>query len=243
MLTAIVLAKNETQNLPECLKSLQFCDLVVVVDDSSEDTTAAVAKKLGAQVLPHKLGGDFAAARNWALEQVKSTWVLFVDADERVTPQLASQIKQAIGKIQCKGFLIPRQDYMWGRRLKYGDVGGVKLLRLARRGAGKWIGRVHEKWQIESQVCQLDQPLLHYPHPDLVSFLHRLNSYSSIRAQELFDSGQRANLFQIIFYPLAKFLWLWIWKLGFADGTSGFIHAMAMAFYTFLVRGKLWLLH
>lgn len=243
MLTGIVLTHNEAQDLPHCLTSLKFCDHVVVVDDGSTDDTVKIAASLGAQVLQHSLQGDFAAQRNWALSKVKSTWVLFVDADEVITPALADEIKQAITKIECKGFLICRADHMWGKELKHGDVGDVNLLRLARRGAGQWSGKVHETWQIEGRVGRLRQPLLHHPHPNLVDFLRQINLYSSIRAQELYDFGVRSSVLQIIFYPVFKFLWLWIWKLGCLDGTAGFIHAMTMAFYSFLVRGKVWLLY
>jgi len=243
MLTGIVLTKNEEKNIARCLNGLKFCDHIVVVDDGSTDDTVSIAIGLGAQVLEHSLQGDYAAQRNWALNKVKSQWVLFVDADETVSPALAQEITQAVAKVEYKGYLLRRADFMWDRQLKHGDVGGVNLLRLARRGAGQWVGRVHETWQIEGRIGQLNNPLQHYPHPDMAAFLSQLNRYSTIRAQELFDSGARSNLLQIVFYPVFKFLRLWIWKLGFADGTSGFIHAMTMAFYTFLVRGKLWLLY
>ncbi len=243
MLTVLVLAKNEQENITRCLEGLKFCDQIVIVDDGSTDDTIKIAKKNGAVVLEHELSGDFAAMRNWALEQIKSNWVLFIDADEVVTKELANEIRQAITKVECKGFLIRRLDYMWGKELKHGDVGNVSLLRLARRGAGKWSGKVHEVWKVEGKICRLKNSLLHYPHPDVVFFLKEINKYSSIRAKALCDSGIRSNVLQIIFYPIFKFLWLWIGKLGFMDGTSGFIHAMTMAFYSFLVRGKLWLLY
>ncbi len=241
MLTTIILAKNEAENLPRCLKSVQFCDQVVVVDSGSTDTSVKIAQEAGARVLEHPLAGDYAALRNWAVEQVKSPWVLFVDADEVVTAKLAEEIKKAIQKVEYKGFLLPRTDFMWGRELKHGDVGGVCLIRLARRGAGKWEGKVHEVWHVEGRMGRLNQPLFHYPHPTLVVFLRQINAYSTIRAHELFDCGSRANLGQIIFYPLVKFKYLYLVKLGFLDGMPGFIHAMTMAFYSFLVRGKLWL--
>ena len=243
MLTGIVLTHNEAQNLPRCLASLKFCDHIVVVDDGSIDDTVKIATGLGVQVLEHSLGGDYAAQRNWALTKVKSAWVLFVDADEVVSPQLADEITQALQHVECQGFLLHRVDYMWGRELKYGDVGGVHLLRLGRRGGGRWVGQVHERWHIDGRVCQLSAPLVHYPHPDMAAFLRQINRYSTIRAQELFDAGSRANLLQIICYPVFKFKYLYIVKLGCLDGTPGFIHAMTMAFYSFLVRGKLWLLY
>lgn len=242
MLTGIVLTHNEEKNITRCLESLKFCDQILVVDDNSTDKTVQLAKKLGATVVSHPLDDNFAAQRNWAISQANTPWVLFVDADEVVSVKLAEEITSALKKIEYKGFLIPRTDYMWGKKLSHGDVGGVRLLRLARRGAGEWHGAVHEQWQIEGKVGVLRHALTHYPHPTMVEFLQEINRYSSIRAQELHDSGQRANLFQIIIYPIIKFKYLYFLKLGLLDGTAGFVHAMTMAFYSFLVRGKLWLL-
>lgn len=242
MLTGIVLTHNEEKNIARCLESLKFCDQILVVDDNSTDKTIQLARKLGATVINHSLDGNFGAQRNWALSQAKTAWVLFVDADEVVSVKLGEEIISSVKKIEYKGFLIPRIDYMWGKKLTHGDVGGVRLLRLARRGVGKWQGAVHERWQIEGNVGILRHALNHYPHPTMVEFLQEINRYSSIRAQELHDASQHSSLFQIIFYPTGKFLDLWVLKLGFADGTAGFIHAMTMAFYSFLVRGKLWLL-
>lgn len=242
MLTGIVLTHNEEKNVVRCLESLKFCDQILVVDDNSTDKTVQLAKKTGATVVSHPLDSNFAAQRNWAISQAKTPWVLFVDADEVVLVKLGEEITSAVKKIEYKGFLIPRTDYMWGKKLSHGDVGGVRLLRLARRGAGEWQGAVHEQWQIEGNVGTLRHVLNHYPHPTMVEFLQEINRYSSIRAQELHDLGQHSNLFQIIFYAPAKFLWLWLCRRGFLDGTAGFVHAMTMAFYSFLVRGKLWLL-
>jgi len=239
MLTAIVLTHNEEKNITRCLEALKFCDTVLVVDSGSTDKTTILAKKSGVTVLKHEFT-DYSSQRNWAIDQAKTHWVLFIDADEIVSVKLREEIVSAIGKVEYKGFKIPRVDYMWGKKLLHGDVGGVKLLRLARRGAGDWHGVVHEKWKINGNVGTLKNSLAHYPHQNLVEFLQHVNGYSTLRAQELHKSGQRTDLFQIIFYPPGKFLWLWIWKLGFADGTPGFIHAMTMAFYSFLVKGKLW---
>ncbi len=242
MLTAVVLTHNEAANLPRCLSALQFCDQVVVVDDDSTDDTPAVAKKAGAVVLSHSLQGDFAAQRNWALENVKSPWVLFVDADEIVSSQLANEIRSAVQKTEYKGYFVPRQDYLWQQELKHGDVGSVALLRLGRRGAGKWVGPVHETWAIEGQLGRLKSPLQHYPHPHLVDFLKNINAYSTIKAHNFFNLGKRTNLFEISLGPPYRFLLNYVLKMGFLDGTAGFVHAMTMAFYAFLTLGKLWLL-
>lgn len=241
MLTIIILTHNEEKNISKCLTSLKFCDDILVVDDNSTDATVKLAKKLGAKVVSHPLDGDYSAQRNWALNQVKTPWVLFIDADEVVSAKLAEEITAAIKKVEFKGFRISRTDFMWGKKLLHGDVGGIKLLRLARRGAGQWQGAVHETWAIEGNIGTLKNSLAHYPHQNMVEFLQHINDYSTLRSQELRNSNQRANLFQIIFYPMGKFLNLYLLKLGFLDGTAGFVHAMTMAFYSFLVRGKLWL--
>lgn len=241
MLTGIVLTHNEQDNLGACLQALAFCDEVIVVDDNSTDDTVKIAKKLGAKIYNHALNNDFSAQHNWILEQIKSTWVLFVDADEIVTPALATEIKTAIEKIEYKGYLIKRTDFMWGRRMKYGDVWGNKVLRLARRGAGIWQGQVHETWQIDGRVGTLSNFLEHRPHANLVEFLQHLNYYSTLKADEFFAKGRKTSTFEIVLAPIVRFNSLYILKLGFLDGTAGFIHAMCMAFYAFLVAGKLFL--
>lgn len=243
MLAAIVLTHNEEEIIKTCLDSLSFCDQIVVVDDGSTDNTVKIAEKIGVTVLEHIWTGDYSAQRNWTLGQVKSSWILFVDADEIVSPKLAQEIQSAIKKAEFKGFFLPRIDYTWGRKLKHGDVGGVKLLRLARRGAGQWQGRVHETWNIEGSVGTLKNPIYHHPHADLADFLKRINSYSSIKAKEFYDQGRRINIWEIVLGPVARFIYLYIFKLGFLDGTPGFIHAMTMSFYAYLVAGKLWLLY
>lgn len=243
MLTGIVLAKNEAENLSRCLGSLKFCDEVIVIVDSSTDKTSEIAKKAGAKVLSHQLKDDYSAQRNWALEQATTPWVLFVDADEVVADKLASEIKTGIAKIEYKGFILRRTDFMWGKTLKHGDVGSVKLLRLGRRGAGRWRGVVHETWDIEGRVGYLQTPLRHYPHPSMVEFLKSINYYSTLKAREFHKMGRRTNIVELVFGPPSRFIINYLFKLGFLDGTAGFIHAMTMAFYSFLTIGKLWLLY
>lgn len=242
MLTGIVLAHNEEANLPQVLASLRFCDQILVIDDDSTDKTAQIAAQAKVSLISHSLNGDFSAQRNFALSQVKSGWVLFVDADEIISSELAEELVSAVQSARYSGYYIPRRDVMWNRPLLHGDVGQIKLLRLGLAGSGKWVGMIHETWQIPGNIGTLNHPLMHHPHPSEVSFLRHLNFYSTLRAAELAKSGRKSSLFQIIFYPPAKFVFLWIFKLGFLDGTPGFIHAMTMAFYTFLVRGKLYLL-
>jgi glycosyltransferase involved in cell wall biosynthesis len=243
MLTAVILTKNEEVNLDACLKSLSFCDRLLIIDDNSTDNTVKIAKRYKARFIIHLLEGNFSAQRNFALSCTEAGWVLFIDPDERVSPELANEISQATKRNDCTGFYIPRRDVLWGKQLRYGDTGNIRLLRLAKRTAGNWVGKVHETWSVEGRVDTLVRPIFHYPHPSVDDFLKHLNFYSSIRADELKYTGEKPSVTQIIFYPVGKFLYLYFFRLGLLDGTAGFIHAMLMSFYSFLVRGKLYLLH
>lgn len=240
MISAVILTKNEEKNLQKCLEGLSFCDEVVVIDDNSTDKTALIAKKYGARVI-HRALQDFSSQRNFGLEEAKGEWVLFVDADERVSKKLREEIQTAV--IENKnGFYVKRTDFMWGRELGHGEVGNIQLLRLAKKGKGKWEGKAHEVWQIKGEIGILSSPLYHYPHPTISEFITEINHYSSLRAEELKEEGTRASFITIIVYPKAKFFMTYIVKLGFLDGVSGLVLATMMSLHSFLVRGKLWLL-
>lgn len=130
---------------------------------------------------------------------------------------------------------------MWGKELKHGETGNVKLLRLAKRDAGLWVRAIHEIWEIKGRVGELKNPLLHYPHQTLREFIADIDWMSTLHAEENKKEGKRSDLFKIIFYPKLKFIDSWILKLGFLDGTPGFIVAIMMSLHSFLAWSKLWL--
>lgn len=116
----------------------------------------------------------------------------------------------------------------------------MKLLRLARKGAGKWVQPVHEQWNIQGKIGELSNPLLHYPHQNVAQFLSEINRYSSLYARHLHSRGVNEPGWHIGGKPAAKFLYNYIWLMGFRDGTAGMIVALMMSFHSFLVRAKLW---
>lgn len=245
MISAVVLTKNEENNIRGCLTSLVWADEIVVIDDYSTDKTPTVAQKIGAKVYKRHLNGDFATQRNFGLKMAKGDWILFIDADERVTEALASEIKMQISKSKndkVVGFFLKRKDFLWGRGLRYGETAKVRLLKLAKKKAGKWVRSVHETWQVGGKHKELKNPLLHYPHQTISEFLENINFFSTLHAQILFKEGIKTNLFQIIAYPIGKFLQNYIWRLGFLDGIPGLIIALMMSFHSFLARAKLYLL-
>lgn len=248
MISAVVLTKNEEKHIEACLRSLAWCDERIVVDDNSDDKTREIAKKLGATVYEHPLDNDFSKQRNFALEIAKGDWVLFLDADERVSPSLLSEITSLLHQQRSfvyehvNGFFIQRRDIMWGKPLKHGEAGNAKILRLARKNCGKWKGDVHEVWKVKGKTTALNNPILHYPHENIEEFLKEINFYTDIRAKELHAKKKKASFLSIIAYPKAKFLYNYVFLRGFLDGIPGLITATLMSFHSYLVRAKLWLL-
>lgn len=243
MISAVILTKNEEKNIDACIKGLRWCDEVLVIDDNSTDKTVIKAKTLGARVIEHALDNDFSKSRNFALGEAKGDWVLFVDADERVSESLTFEITSSLHqKIVdfVSGFSMRRIDTMWGKQLMHGENGNVRLVRLARKNAGLWKGSVHEKWVVKGKIVELNNPLFHYPHQTVAEFLTEINYYTTIRAQELYKKGVRVHVWDIVLYPKAKFIVNFIFKRGFLDGIPGLVVAILMSFHSYLVRGKLW---
>lgn len=239
MISAIVLTKDEEKNIEECLETLRWCDEVIVIDDYSEDKTREIARKLGARVFKHHLNNNFAKQRNFGLKKAKGEWVLFVDADERITPELAKEIKQEVKKDERHAFIFKRQDFFMDKPLKHGETANVKLLRMAKKN-GEWQRTVHEVWETKWETKTLKNPILHYPHSSISKFLEEINFHSTLHAQALKQEGVKFSLFRLIFNPLGKFFQNYILRLGFLDGMPGLIVALMMSFHSFLARAKLY---
>lgn len=244
MISAIILTKNEEKNIKACINSVSWCDEIIVLDDNSIDRTVDFAKKTKANVIIHSKEDDFSAQRNFGLQKAKGDWILFVDADERVSPALWYEIMQyTSGAIHnFSGFYLKRVDHIWGKNLKYGETGNIKLLRLARKETGEWEGRVHERWKINGEISTLNNPLEHYPHINIAKFLQEINLYTTLRSIELYEKKIKSNWFSIVFFPSGKFFQNYLIRQGFKDGVPGLLLALMMSFHSFLVRSKLWLL-
>ncbi len=257
MISAVILTKNEEKNITECLKTLQWCDEIIIIDDYSEDGTVkkinnerdrafgerSLLSQSEIKIFEHHLNRNFAAQRNFGLEKATGEWILFMDADERVSEQLREEIlKQVQNDKQQKfvGFYLKRKDFLFGRGLNHGETGNIKFLRLAEKGSGKWVRAVHETWQVRGKISELENPLLHYPHQTIKEFLEDINFYTDLNAQTFYQQGVRADSLQILVYPAAKFVKDYFLKLGFLDGLPGLLSAILMSFHSFLTRAKLW---
>jgi glycosyltransferase involved in cell wall biosynthesis len=221
----LILAKDEANRLPHCLASAAWADeIIVVVDRASRDQTEAIARR-GADLVAIRTFDDFAHQRNAALDLASGDWIFAVDADERATPELAAEIRRVIGDPRTihNGFRVPIRSIILGRPFFYSGTQNDRPLRLFRRGAGRWVGAVHETVELQGTVGQLQNHLEHRTIPDMETFLRKLNLYTSLEAIKFQREGRKARFSDVAFRPFWTFLKLYVAKQGFRDGLEGFV--------------------
>jgi glycosyltransferase involved in cell wall biosynthesis len=248
-ISAIILAKNEEKKIGKTIKSLSFCDEVIVIDDESSDATVQIAQKTGVKVLSHSKKNEFGGQRNWAMEQSENDWILFIDADEEVSEELKKETLSLLTTNHYPldtsipvAYAIPRRDFFWDTELKHGETKTARtrgIIRLVKRGSGVWIGAVHERYVSSGKVGKLYGYLNHHSHDSISSFVQDINIYSSIRATELASQGIGTSPIGLIFIPFGKFIYTYFILGGFLDGPAGFVYSFVMSFHSFLVRAKL----
>lgn len=242
-ISAVILTKNEEKNIKESILGLSFADEIIIIDDFSTDTTIAVIdefKDERIKIYQRALSDDFSSQRNFASSKSRNRYVFFLDADERVDKSLEDEI--SLLDENFDGYMFKRLDNIWGKTLEHGETGNIYLMRLANKETGKWIGKVHERWDIKGNTRKLRNPLMHFPHQNISEFLKEINYYTDLRSKELYEKKIKSGFLQIIIYTKAKFFINYFIKQGFRDGIQGFLMAILMSFHSFMVRGKLWLL-
>ncbi|MDO8610670.1 MAG: glycosyltransferase family 2 protein [bacterium] len=242
-LTVVILTRNEEKRIKNTIKSLAFCNEIIVVDDESTDKTCDIAKKGKALIFIRPLKNDFANQRNFALEKASNEWVLFIDADEEVSKELQKEIVDSIQKTEASSYALKRRDFWMNKELKYGETRKTReqgIVRLVKKDSGIWMGNVHEVFHTAKSVSILHNYLNHYPHPTVAEFIQDVNFYSTLRAKELFNNSKKTNIFEIITYPFFKFVLTYFIYLGLLDGVPGFTYSFFMSFHSFLVRSKLY---
>jgi glycosyltransferase involved in cell wall biosynthesis len=234
-LSATVLAKNEAANLPSCLEALSFCDEIVVLDNGSTDDTAALARAAGAIVLNHDGMPGFGALHNMASDAATGDWILVIDADERVTPALAAEIRQAIaGSGALVGFQLPRLSSYCGQYIRHSGWWPDLTLKLYRKGKGRFTDvQVHERVEVDGPVGQLEAPLLHHTYPSLGASLDKLMHYAELGGHDLKNCGKMPGLWTAAGRGAWAFVKSYLLRQGFRDGRAGFLLASGVAFYTY----------
>lgn len=248
-ISLILITKNESNNIVKWqgwLPKLKNVTELVCVDDNSTDDTIEQVKKLGSKnltvkVFKRELNHNFSNQRQFAVTKTTNDWVLWLDADEYPSDKLVHYINH-IDKYLYYNYSFRRKDIFVGHTLKHGETSSQFFLRLFNKNYGYFSGTVHELWVSSNTTAFIKKNIIHQSHLTLQSFFTKINYYSDLRSKELFDQKITTNLFQIIFYPLAKFIYNYFLRLGFLDGTAGIIIALGMSFHSFLVRAKLWCL-
>lgn len=249
-ITLILLTKNEQENLgrwSKWLPQLTTVNEIIAVDDNSIDNTKKVLKnletdKIKIKIFDRKLDGDFAAQRNFAVSRATNDWILFLDPDEAPSPKLIDYLNSLkLDPDYC--YSIKRYLVYANHVLYHGISTTDNPIRLFNKTSGTFTNSVHEVWTTTNKVLKINQPIFHYSAPSLKMFLSKLNHYSTIRSEELFNQKTKVSLLDIFIYPKAKFIQYYFWHLGFIDGVPGLIICLSLSFYSFLVRSKLWRLY
>ena len=264
--SVLICTKNEERNLPGCLESVAWAGEVVVFDSFSDDATVDIARQSGARVVQRAFT-NFSSHKNWALDNIefKHSWVLIVDADERVSAVLAAEIAGVVSRpTEVCGYYLARQSWFAGVWIRHGGWYPDYNLRLLKRGRGRYEERiVHEHVLLDGPAGYLENPLIHHDYKGIERYFERHNVYSSLEAVEVHrmltaphqtkglpanfwarGPGRRRFLKNLAYRylpgrALFKFMWMYFFKLGFLDGRMGFRYSLLHTFYDYQISLKL----
>ena len=243
-LSVIIIARNEAWRIEACLKSARFADEIVLVDSGSTDDTVAIAREYADRVIETEWRG-YGATKQLALEHAAGDWVLWLDADERVPPDLRDEILATVETGEHAGYRVARKTLFLGHWIRHCGWFPGYVLRLFRREADPRFteDQVHESLRIRGTTGDLSRPLVHDTDPTLHHYLVKFNSFTSLGARQLYLSGRRFRLTDLVFRPIFTLLKMYVLKRGFLDGLPGLILCGLSACYVFTKYAKLWHLH
>jgi glycosyltransferase involved in cell wall biosynthesis len=239
--TAAIITLNESANIAAALESVRWADEIVVVDAESTDDTVAIARRYTDRVVVRAWPG-YVDQKNHAASMASHDWILSLDADERVTPELAAEIRALVSSgPACAGYRVPRLSHYLGRWIRSTDWYPDYQLRFYDRRHARWTGRyVHESVSADGAVGQLSADLQHHPYRDVSHHLRTIDRYSTLAARQMFEDGRRTGALRIVLHADAAFLRNYVIRAGFRDGTAGLIVSMLNAYYVALKFVKLW---
>jgi glycosyltransferase involved in cell wall biosynthesis len=237
----VIITKNEEDNIRECLESAAWADEIFVCDAHSTDRTREIAREFTPHVLQHEYLSD-AAQRNWVIPQVACEWVFVLDADERVTPELADVIRKTIdGGGLFDAYRVARKTWFLGKLIRHCGWNKDYPLRLFRRDKGRYEDRrVHGNVIIDGTIGRIHAPLEHHTDHTLAEYYEKSDRYASLAAADMFEAGKTARWWHLLCKPMLKFLDLYLLKLGVLDGLHGLVLCRLAAGSTFLRYAKLW---
>jgi glycosyltransferase involved in cell wall biosynthesis len=238
-LSVVLITLNAAGQLAECLASVAFADEVVVVDSGSTDGTVALAERYGARVVAKEWLG-FGRQKQFAVEQAANDWVLCLDADERVSPELAASLVRVLEAPVAPVYRMARRNHFLGRWLRHGEGYPDWSARLFDRRQARWSDdTVHEKVLYAATPGMLEGDLLHESAEDLGRYLEKQNRYTTLAAEDLYRRGRRAGVTELVLSPLLRFFKFYFLHLGFLDGLPGLVHISIGCMNSFMKYAKL----
>ena len=240
-LSVTVITKNEAADIADALISVRWADELIVVDSMSTDDTVAIARQHTDRVIVRKWPG-YIAQKNYAASIASHDWILSLDADERVTPELATEIVSTLAQAPLHGgYRMPRVTWHLGRWVRTTDWYPDEQLRLYDRRAAQWTGRyVHESVSVDGSVGRLKGELQHFAYRDIADHLETIERYTTSAARQMQESGHRAGPLDLAVHPPLAFLRNYLVRGGIRDGIPGLIISAMNAYYVFLKFAKLW---
>lgn len=239
-LSVIIITKNEEHHIADCLDSVSWANEIIVVDAMSTDRTVDICNRFPCHVIQREWTG-FAGQKQYALARASHDWVLSMDADERVTPDLAQEIRQLLqSTIPYNGYRVARRAYFLGKWIRHcGWYPGyqVRLFRKSKTHLSK--PRVHEGFVVDGPVGNLTHDLIHYSHPTLTASFEKMNRYSGLEAMDRI-SRKQVKWYHLISHPVSEFLRKYVVKLGFLDGCHGLVLCLVAALNKMVLYMKIW---
>ncbi|MCB1175169.1 MAG: glycosyltransferase family 2 protein [Leptospiraceae bacterium] len=241
-ISACVITLNEAERIGRCLQSLSFADEIIVTDSGSRDETVSLARAFGARVWVRNFDG-YVNQKNFCISKARFQWIIVVDADEIVPPELAREIQESVaeGETRYHAFRLPRMSHYLGRWIRYSGWYPDYNIRLFQNGLARFQGgTVHEFVVPDGPVGTMQNHLEHYSYRDISDHLARIDTYSTLIAQDKFQKGRRSSIIWAMLKGLGKFCITWFYRGGFLDGRAGLVIAVLGSYYNFLKYVKLW---
>ncbi len=240
-LSVILICLNVQEKIRACLERVAWADEIVVCDSGSTDETVAICRQYTDRIYTDPWRG-FGAHKNLALERAAHPWVLSVDADELVSPALERRVGQILeGPAAADGYYIPRQNYFLGRRIRHGGWSPDYVLRLFRRGRGRFRERaVHEAVEVDGRTARLEEALEHHTYDSVAAYLARMDRYSALAAEEMRRAGVPCRVRDLVWRPPATAFKMYVLRQGYRDGVRGLALAGLYGAYTFAKYLKRW---
>ncbi len=243
--TVIIPTYNEEHNIEDCLKSVLWADEIMVVDSFSTDRTVEIAKKYAHRILQHEYINS-ATQKNWAIPQASNEWVMIVDADERVTPELRDEILRELENPRYDGYYIGRRNFFLGFPLDHGGWSPKddRNIRLFRKSLSRYEQKeVHADVIVKGKVGSLKNHLIHYTYRSLSDYFRKFDRYTTWAAMDIVKAGKKPNFVNLVLRPIGDFIKFYIIKGGFLDGLPGLIIALLSSYYVVVKYVKAWELY